>query len=145
MHRLVVGWRRQRHFQSFPRRYLSHFRTVDHIVPCSHTRSYPGTTEPGCENDLKLAVKQYIPIRKHASNSKSIPITVIGGHANGFPKELYEPLWDDLYEQLESKGQSIRSIWIADIAQQGASGVLNESILGDDREQIQRRWDLLLT
>lgn len=49
-------------------------------------------------------------------------------------QELYEPLWDDLYHKLKVKGVNIRSIWIADAAHQGASGVLNEKKLGDDRE-----------
>lgn len=49
-------------------------------------------------------------------------------------KELYEPLWDDIYEKLRSQNQRIRAIWIADVAQQGQSGILNESILGNDRE-----------
>ena len=49
-------------------------------------------------------------------------------------KELYEPLWDDLYKQLASQNRRIRSIWIADVAPQGQSGVLNEAILGHDRK-----------
>ena len=47
---------------------------------------------------------------------------------------MYEPLWDELYERLKSRGIAINSIWIADVAQQGASGVLNEAKLGNDRE-----------
>lgn len=50
------------------------------------------------------------------------------------PQELYEPFWDELYERMKAHNRSIRSIWIADVAQQGQSGVLNESILGDDRK-----------
>ncbi len=46
---------------------------------------------------------------------------------------MYEPLWDELYERLKAKGIRIRSIWIADVAHQGASGVLNERKLGNDR------------
>lgn len=48
-------------------------------------------------------------------------------------QELYEPLWDDIYERLGSVSRRIRAIWIADVAQQGQSGVLNETILGNDR------------
>lgn len=46
-------------------------------------------------------------------------------------QETYEPLWDDLYKASDLK---IRAIWIADSSHQGASGVLNESLQGDDRE-----------
>ena len=53
-------------------------------------------------------------------------------------KELYEPLWDDLYKQLASQNRRLRSIWIADVAQQGQSGVVNEAILGHDRELSSR-------
>lgn len=52
---------------------------------------------------------------------------------NRFHQELYEPLWDELYQRLKAKGIRIRDIFIADVAQQGASGVLNEQKLGNDR------------
>ena len=48
-------------------------------------------------------------------------------------QELYEPLWADIYSRMKSAGVSIRSIWIADVANQGASGVLNEYKLGNER------------
>jgi len=48
-------------------------------------------------------------------------------------QELYEPLWDELHVQLQSKGIKIRNIWTADVAHQGESGVLNEKKLGNDR------------
>ena len=48
-------------------------------------------------------------------------------------QELYEPLWEELHAQLKFKGLAIRSIWIADVAHQGESGVLNEEKLGNDR------------
>jgi hypothetical protein len=39
-----------------------------------------------------------------------------------------------LYQKLKAKDIKIRNIWIADVAHQGASGVLNERNLGNDRE-----------
>lgn len=54
-------------------------------------------------------------------------------------QELYEPLWDDLFDRLLANGVYIRSIWIADAAHQGQSGVLNEEKLGNDRKLIRRR------
>ncbi|KGO39707.1 hypothetical protein PEX1_054560 [Penicillium expansum] len=59
-------------------------------------------------------------------------------------KELYEPLWDDIYEKLRSQNQRIRAIWIADVAQQGQSGILNESILGNDPSWYDHGRDLLV-
>lgn len=47
---------------------------------------------------------------------------------------MYEPLWDDLHDRLGKLGRKIRSIWIADVAHQGQSSVLNERILGNDRQ-----------
>lgn len=49
-------------------------------------------------------------------------------------QELYEPLWEDIHARSKASGFRIRSIWIADVAQQGQSSVLNEGLLGNDRE-----------
>jgi hypothetical protein len=49
-------------------------------------------------------------------------------------KELYEPLWIDLHARSKANGFRIRGIWIADVAQQGASLGLNEHLIGFDRE-----------
>lgn len=37
-------------------------------------------------------------------------------------------------------GFRIGSIWIADAANLGASGIINEAILGDDRKHDSSRW-----
>ncbi len=47
---------------------------------------------------------------------------------------MYEPLWDEILLRAKEAGIGIRGIWIADVAHQGASGVLNEGKLGNDRE-----------
>ena len=39
----------------------------------------------------------------------------------------------DLHERIAKFGMAIESIWIADVAHQGASGILNEEKLGNDR------------
>lgn len=49
-------------------------------------------------------------------------------------KEAYEPLWVEIYQAAKIMGLKIRGIWIADVAHQGASGLLNEERLGNDRE-----------
>lgn len=52
------------------------------------------------------------------------------------PKELYEPLWIELYGRLKAAGKALRGIWIADSAHQGQSSVLNEALLGNDRKIV---------
>ncbi|KAF9884291.1 hypothetical protein FE257_001921 [Aspergillus nanangensis] len=104
---------------------MSHFRVIEHTARCQNVRERLGAVKAGHENELKLAVKQYIPID------------------NPCPKEVYEPLWDDIHEILRSHNRRIRSIWIADVAQQGQSGILNESILGHDPDWFDHGRDLL--
>lgn len=67
-------------------RTMSHFRVIEHTVRAQHIRDRFGATEPGQANKLRLAVKQYIP----KSNEKPSPgdVTIIGAHANGFPKVI---------------------------------------------------------
>ncbi|OJJ06090.1 hypothetical protein ASPVEDRAFT_45507 [Aspergillus versicolor CBS 583.65] len=120
---------------------MSHFRVVEHTVRCQGIRERLGAVKPGHENQLRLAVKQYIPIDNPTPGDGDV--TLVGAHANGFPKELYEPLWDDIYERLSSLNRRIRSIWIADVVQQGQSGILNESILGNDPDWHDHSRDLL--
>lgn len=122
-------------------RTLTHFSVIEHTSPCSHTRQYPGGAEPGKHSDLRLSIKQYVP--KHTGSISSTALTVIGAHGNGLPSELLEPFWDDFYEQMESRGQQIRSIWVADQAHQGRSGVINERILGNDPSWFDHARDLL--
>ena len=109
------------------------FSVSEHVLPCQYIREYPGATLHNQEDTLKVHIKQYTP--KDSSASQPGAVTIIGAHANGFPKELYEPLWEDIYKCLKRRGQAIHSIWIADVAPQGASGVLNEEKLGNDRKQ----------
>ena len=108
------------------------FNVSEHVLPCQYIREYPGAMLHNQEDDLKIHIKQYTPNDNSASQPGAV--TIIGAHANGFPKELYEPMWEDLHKSLMRRGQPIRSIWIADVAPQGASGVLNEDILGNDRK-----------
>ncbi|KAE8410953.1 Alpha/beta hydrolase family-domain-containing protein [Aspergillus pseudocaelatus] len=120
---------------------MSRFRIVEHITHCQHVRERPGSVVTGRANELRLAVKQYIPI--DSPTPEEGDVTIIGAHANAFPKELYEPLWDDIHDRLRSQKKRIRSIWIADVAQQGQSGILNESILGHDPDWFDHGRDLL--
>ncbi|KAH8598800.1 Alpha/beta hydrolase family-domain-containing protein [Bisporella sp. PMI_857] len=117
------------------------FEIKEHTLECQHIREYERATAHSQEDALKLAIKQYIPL----DNPHPQPgdITIIGTHANGFPKELYEPFWEDLHARSKSNGFRIRSIWAADVAWQGASGVLNEQLVGNDPSWNDHARDLL--
>ncbi|KAK5947124.1 hypothetical protein PMZ80_001271 [Knufia obscura] len=109
---------------------MASFRIVEHQIESSYIREWPHALANNQEERLYLSVKQYIP--RDNPNPRPGDVTIIGAHANAFPKELYEPLWDDLLKQSKKHGFRIRSIWIADVAHQGASSVINESKLGND-------------
>ncbi|KAI9698917.1 MAG: hypothetical protein M1836_003106 [Candelina mexicana] len=117
------------------------FIISEHIIPCEHIREYPRATSERQEDVLRLAVKQYTPLNNQ--HPKAGDVTIVGAHANGFPKECYEPLWEEILRQSTAKGIRIRGIWMADVAHQGASGVLNEHIIGDDPSWHDHPRDLL--
>ncbi|KAL4779049.1 toxin biosynthesis protein [Aspergillus varians] len=116
----------------------SKFRVIEHHIPCQSIREYHRAVKPDSP-DLQLAVKQYIPLG-NSTASDGDEITIIAGHANGIPKECYEPLWENLLALTSVK---IKAIWIADCSHQGASGVLNEHVLGDDPNWFDHSRDLL--
>lgn len=62
------------------------FKIKTHIVPCQHIREYPRATVAEQEDVLHLAVKQYVP--SDNLNPRPGDVTVIGAHANGFPKVM---------------------------------------------------------
>ena len=109
------------------------FKVQEHSIPTTHIREYPRALADDQEDVLELAVKQYTPLN---TTPKPGDVTIIAAHANGFPKELYEPLWDELLSRCSSVGFGIRGIWIADVVHQGWSSVLNEDKLGNDRMYI---------
>ncbi len=63
---------------------MSHFRVIEHTVRCQGVRERLGAVKPGHENQLRLAVKQYIPIDNPTPGDGDV--TLIGAHANAFPK-----------------------------------------------------------
>ena len=60
------------------------FDVKEHVLECQHIREYARATANSQEDVLKLAVKQYIPLDN--PEPKQGDITIIGAHANGFPK-----------------------------------------------------------
>ncbi|RCI13341.1 hypothetical protein L249_1207 [Ophiocordyceps polyrhachis-furcata BCC 54312] len=135
----------------FSRMSSSLFRQLQHTVNAAHTREYLGGTVGGDDDRPLLSVKQYVPL----DNPDPQPgdVTIIGAHANGFSKvrslrllfcsELYEPLWDEVYQLLAHRGVRVRSVWIADMWNQGQSGVLNEKMLGNDPSWFDHARDLM--
>ncbi|KAI0129506.1 prolyl aminopeptidase-like protein [Xylariales sp. AK1849] len=117
------------------------FLIKEHSIPTQHVREYARATANSQEDILYLAIKQYIP--KDNLSPQPGDVTIIGAHANGFPKELYEPLWADLHAASKQHGFRIRSIWIADVANQGYSGQLNELTMGNDPAWTDHGRDLL--
>jgi hypothetical protein len=53
---------------------------------------------------------------------------------------MLEPLWEDLYAHLKRQSVPLRGIWIADVSNQGASGVLNEDVQGDNSNFSFATW-----
>ncbi|KAA8566793.1 hypothetical protein EYC84_009893 [Monilinia fructicola] len=117
------------------------FEIKEHTLECQHIREYPRATSNSQEDILQLAIKQYIP--RDNPHPQPGDVTIIGAHANGYPKELYEPLWEDIHARAKANGFRIRSVWIADLAHEGASSVLNEQLLGNDPSWLDHARDLL--
>lgn len=60
------------------------FRIQEHAIPTCHIREYPRALADDENDQLLLAVKQYTP--KEGPGSSENGVTIIGAHANGFPK-----------------------------------------------------------
>jgi hypothetical protein len=60
------------------------FDVKEHIIDAAHIREYARATSHSQEEVLKIAVKEYIP--KDNPSPQLGDVTVIGAHANGFPK-----------------------------------------------------------
>lgn len=60
------------------------FKIYEHTLPTSHIREYPRGTADDQEVALNLAIKQYTPLDANFEDEGDV--TIIGAHANGFPK-----------------------------------------------------------
>ncbi|KAJ5733599.1 hypothetical protein N7493_002385 [Penicillium malachiteum] len=116
------------------------FKITEHVIDAQYIRDSPrATATPDAK--LKLCVKQYTPIDN--PNPQPGDVTLLAAAGTGLPKEVYEPLWEDLLARSKQDGFRIRGIWMADAVNQGASGVLNEEILGNDSTWSDHARDLL--
>ncbi|CAI7662032.1 unnamed protein product [Penicillium glandicola] len=116
------------------------FSVTEHVIDGQYIREYPRATVSQ-DSPIKLVVKKYTPVDN--PNPQPGDVTIVGAHGCGFPKELYEPLWEDLLTQSSHQGFRIGSIWITDVANLGASGMRNESILGDDPSWLDHSRDMM--
>jgi pimeloyl-ACP methyl ester carboxylesterase len=120
----------------------ANFTITTRTFPGQHIRHYPGGTRNNDETAIQyLEVKQYTPLDN--INPQADDATIIGTCATGFPKELYEPLWDSLLTRCSLQGLRIRSIWCVDKSDHGASGLLNEATQGDDPSFCDLARDIL--
>lgn len=60
------------------------FKIQEHTIPTAHIREYPRALADDQEDFLQLAIKQYTP--RESAGKADQGVTVIGAHANGFPK-----------------------------------------------------------
>ncbi|KAF5978321.1 host-specific AK-toxin Akt2 [Fusarium coicis] len=104
------------------------FTIQEHTIEASHIREYARATAHSQDEKLYLSVKQYTP--KDNQNPQK-------------GDELYEPLWEEFYHESKRRGIRIRSIWIADTAWQGKSGLINQDALGNDPSWLDYARDIL--
>ena len=116
------------------------FEVAKHIFLGQHIRHYAGATRNSDDAAQYLEAKQYTP---RSSKNSTDGITIISTCAISFPKEMYEPLFDELLQCCEQQGLRIRSIWSVDKSDHGASGILNERTQGDDPSHSDFARDLL--
>lgn len=109
---------------------MSVFQVIEHTIPGQHIREHAQSIKGKHGGPLRIAIKQYVPIDQ-VDPVPDNAVTIIGSPGNGSPKEVYEPLWEDLYKELKEKEIPLRGIWMADFSNQAGSALMNEDILGD--------------
>ncbi|KAJ5652580.1 alpha/beta-hydrolase [Penicillium longicatenatum] len=122
---------------------MKHFDVFEHKVLSSYVREYAGATILNQEEKLYLPVKQYVPQRGPVNTANVPAVTIIAAAAIGPPKEVYEPVWEALYEQSSALGFNIGSIWIADPVNIAQGERLNHGKLGEDPSWMDHSRDLM--
>ncbi|GAA5948093.1 hypothetical protein JCM3765_007106 [Sporobolomyces pararoseus] len=80
------------------------------------------------QEQLMLRVNRYRPTIKR-NNTKGL--TLVLSHANGFYKEVWEPMLSQLIKEVENSNcLPIEEIWALDCVLQGDSAILNQDVLG---------------
>lgn len=111
-------------------------------VPAAHTRGFArGSVDAFQDSQIRLAVKQYTPLRNLSPSRGDVTIIFSGGI--GVPKEVFEPFYDALLTLSEKNGNfRIRSIWSADSWNTAGSYTLNKDLVGDDPHWLDHSRDL---
>ncbi|KAL3482032.1 toxin biosynthesis protein [Aspergillus californicus] len=116
------------------------FTITSRTIDAQYMRDFPHATTTQ-DAPLRLLVKKYTPVDN--PNPQPGDVTLVAFHGAGFPKELYEPLWEETLARCKDSGIRIRAIWFADAANNGASGALNERLLGNDPSWMDHSRDVL--
>ncbi|CAG8485367.1 6431_t:CDS:2 [Funneliformis caledonium] len=109
------------------------------VIPASSTRQLPGKNNA----QLRLSVNCYEDVRNdrfNNNNDNDEGINMILAHANGFHKEIWEPIIRSLFN---NKNLNINKIFALDCSNQGESAVLNENILPDTYKWWDYGYDIL--
>ena len=119
------------------------FVVEEHTFDGQHIREHPRALGSSQEDTIWLHAKSYTP-HEVANGSSPGDLTIIAFHANAFHKEVYEPFFEALYRCLKNAhGVTVGSIWIADQANQGTSGLLNDGHHANDPSWFDHSRDIL--
>ena len=82
------------------------FDIKEHTISASHIREYSRATSRSQVEELRLHVKQYTP--RDNPNPRKGDVTIIGAHANGFPKvRIIPPPRRPKFQMLEADLKSV--------------------------------------
>ncbi|CAI2169036.1 100_t:CDS:2 [Funneliformis geosporum] len=99
-------------------------RIRNFVIPASNNRKVPGKNN----TQLRLSVNCYENFRNDRVNNNNEGINMILSHANGFHKEIWEPIIRSLFN---NNRLNINKIFALDCSNHGESATLNETILPD--------------
>ncbi|KAI8132286.1 hypothetical protein DS838_004082 [Geotrichum bryndzae] len=106
------------------------FTAEEFVIPATSPRATRMSTVRPTD---RLEIVTNIYTCKLPETVQQKQISVFFSHANGFVKELYEPLFDDLYHSLyDNHGIQIKYIVSFDVVNQGKSFARNEHKIGND-------------
>lgn len=98
---------------------------VESII-CSPTSSYP----------LHIAAKRYSAhydsgVTGQQQSGPDKDLTLIFLHSTSFPKEIWEPTIEYLFQGINRRRNRIREAYAIDCPNHGVAAVLNDGLLGD--------------
>ncbi|KAJ5088037.1 hypothetical protein N7456_011653 [Penicillium angulare] len=118
------------------------FKIISHLITVPPFREYPHAIIDE-KKGVYLSVKQYIPRQDiEYPSSNADPITIIANAGLGFIKEIYEPLFAEIYHRAKEAKLRIKSIWIADMFNLGESAIANLDNLGCDATWLDHSRDM---